>query len=124
MNSRYRPEDALTQACAQWIEIQRLKDPRYKLIFSVQNERKVSPREGRLWNKRGRQKGVSDWIILCSSADGRYTGGAIELKAGKNKLTEHQREFLNIAYNNGNAVAVCRSFDAFQKLITNYMEGI
>lgn len=121
--SRLRPEDALTQACADWIEIQRRRDPRYKLVFSVQNERMCSPREGARWNKRGRQKGVSDWIILCASKDNRYTSAAIELKAGKNKATEEQREFLDIAYANGSFCAIVRSFDAFQKIVTTFMEG-
>ena len=121
--ARKRPEDELTRACAEWVEIMRFADDRYNLVFSVQNERHVSPQEGARWNKRGRKKGVSDWIILCASKNNMYTGAAIELKAGKNKATEEQMEFLNCAYKHGNMSAICRSFDAFQKVVTQYMEG-
>lgn len=121
--TRLRPEDSLTRACAEWVEIKRLTNPKYKLVFSVQNERRVSPQEGKRWNLRGRQKGVSDWIILCASVDNRYTGAALELKAGKNEATKEQREFLDVAYANGNLCAILRSFDAFQKVVEYFMEG-
>lgn len=119
-----RPEDALTIACADWVKLMRKTDQRYELVFSVQNERKTSPRMGRMWNRRGRRKGVSDWIILCPSKSGKYCGGCIELKAGKNKPTAAQRDFLDIAYAHGNYCAVVRSFDAFREVLTQYMGAL
>jgi hypothetical protein len=123
MTRKIKPEDALTRACAEWVAFKRKTDPWYKLVFSVQNERRVSAREGALWNLRGRQKGVSDWIILCASKDNRYTGAALELKSEKGRTTDAQKEFLDTAYGHGNFCAVIRSFDAFQKIITYFKEG-
>lgn len=117
-----RPEDFLTKQCAQWVSLMRNQDDRFKLVFSVQNERKTTPRAGRQWNLRGRTKGVSDWIILCPSSSGRYHNGAIELKAGRNNVTPDQASFLATADKHGSFAAVIRSFEDFQRAVTLYME--
>ena len=83
---RKYPEDDLQMACARYLDLMGW------LWCHVGNERKTSPRAGARLKKKGVKSGVPD--ILIFEPKGKYNGLAIELKTGKNKLTETKRNGL------------------------------
>jgi hypothetical protein len=52
-----------------------------------------------------------------------YHGLYVEMKAGKNKPTESQREVMNNLENRGYKCAVCYSLDEFIGIINEYING-
>lgn len=68
------------------------------------NEGKRHPATGARLKRAGLKKGVPDILILDRQI-------AIELKYGKNKLTPHQKHWLERLRNCGWTAVVCRSVD-------------
>ena len=77
---RKYPEDDLQMACAKYLDLMGV------LWCHVANERKTTKPAGKRLTKKGVKSGVPD--ILIFEPRGKYNGLAIELKAGKNKLTK------------------------------------
>jgi len=114
----------LSVACQDWVAIKRKTNSKYELVFSVQNERRASPREGKKWNRKGRRKGVSDWLVLCKSHCETYSAACIELKSPIGRVSKEQQEFMDIAWEHGNFCTVARSLDAFIACCEWYIEGV
>lgn len=83
------------------------------------NERKCSPQQGRLLKRMGVKKGVADFF-LAIPIDG-YAGFWLELKVGKNKLTQAQEAFLKRKLSRGYHCKVCHGFDTAKVLISSYL---
>lgn len=115
-------EDQLSMACADLVALRRKSDDRYWLVFSVQNERKVTAAQGAMWNRKGRLKGVSDWIVLHPSHTGQFHHAAIELKVGRNKATKAQGEFLERVSNSGGVGVVIKDVGVFEWFLEQYFE--
>ena len=79
-------------ALIDWCRIHESAHPELAGVFHVPNEGKRAP-----WKiqRYGIKAGVPDIMLPVPSADGQYSGLAIELKYGRNKPTENQRWWLN-----------------------------
>ena len=109
---RKYPEDDLQMACARYLDLMGW------LWCHVGNERKTSLRAGARLKKKGVKSGVPD--ILIFEPRGKYNGLAIELKTGKNKVTETQEEWMSRLSKKGWHVWVCHSFDQFKMVVDYY----
>ena len=111
---RKYPEDDLQMACAKYLDLLGV------LWFHCGNERKTSPRAGARLKKKGVKSGVPD-ILIFENRNG-YAGLAIELKTGKNKLTETQKEWMSRLSKKGWDIAIARSFDVFKDIVDSYFK--
>jgi len=85
------------------------------------NERKCSQQEGRTLKRMGVKKGVADFF-LAYPADG-YHGFWLELKVGKNKLTQEQQDFLSRKSSRGYLCASCWGLEDAKELILTYLRN-
>jgi hypothetical protein len=83
----------------------------HKYTIHIANERYLNVQSNpELWavgsklKKMGVKKGVSDFFFACPK--GEYHGLWLELKAGKNKATKEQQDFINLMTSVG-YLAVC-----------------
>jgi hypothetical protein len=104
-----------------WVEWMRLQDWRYKLVRYSAN--------GGLADKRARFKlaregfAGGDWDIFCPIPRRPFNGLAIELKTDTGKLTKSQKELKEI-YNKAKiATFICRNFQQFHEVVSNYIDG-
>ncbi len=81
-----------------------------------------SKREAAILQKAGVTRGIAD-LFLPFPANGR-AGLYLELKHGKNKLTDEQERFLTWAAGAGYATAVCYSAGAAITVIEQYLNGM
>ena len=106
-----RPEQALQQAVYKYI---RYAAP-HVLCFHVPNGGKRSKVEAGIFKTMGVMPGVADLLLFWSVQ--MDVGGfmpymaAIELKAGKGKQTDHQKQFQRKWVALGGDYAVCTSID-------------
>lgn len=89
------------------------------MFFAIPNGGSRNKIEARNLKLQGVTPGVPDTFLAVPREP--YSGLWIEFKAGKNKTTEEQIRFLNLASSVGYATAVVYSFDEFYRLITNYL---
>lgn len=85
------------------------------------NERKCSIQHGRTLKRMGVKKGVSDFF-LAFPLDG-YHGFWLELKVGKNKLTEEQKQFMKRKTERGYLCAACWGFESAKELFLTYLRN-
>jgi hypothetical protein len=107
-------EHKLQVACVKWF---RYQFPHY-LIFSIPNERKVSPIAGKRFKDAGRVAGIPDLCIPVPCYN--YHGMFVELKSKKGKLSDNQKAVHKILENNYKVVT-CYSFDEFQQAVKDYL---
>ena len=101
-------EDALQQQIVRWFDIVFPEAERKRLHHSP-NGGSRNQLEAIKFKRMGVRAGFPDlWLSL---GDGRT--GYIELKVGKNDLTEHQKEYRDLLLRDGNKWALCRSLDEF-----------
>jgi len=112
--------EALEQiALFQWIKTQ----PHIsRFAFSIPNERKTSPQTGLLLKRMGLRPGVSDVFIAVPRE--MFHGLFIEMKAGKNKTTKSQDEFLSDMRESGYATAICYGATEAINIIKNYFGSV
>lgn len=101
----------------QWLEIQGINN-----IFAIPNGGSRNILEAKSLKKQGVKAGVPD-IFLAEMRNG-YGGLFIELKIGKNKLTNKQKEWLDILNNSGYKCVVCYGFDEAKNVILNYLNNL
>ena len=89
-------------------------------IIHIPNEGKRSYYAGRELVAAGLAKGFPDLLIL--EARGGFHGMAIEMKYGKNTLTEEQKYWLRLLKDKGWAVHVSYSYENAVDKITQYMQ--
>lgn len=81
------------------------KFPLLRLIFAVPNGGHRNVVVASKLKAEGVKRGVSDICVPIPQPP--YHGAFIEMKAGKNKLTKEQRDFLDAVKKLGYATAVC-----------------
>lgn len=94
-------------------------DERYEQIYAIPNGGARSPVTGAKLKREGVKAGVAD--IAVDVAAGGYHGLKIEMKAGKNKPTKEQEQFLARAEKYGYKAAVCYSAEEAMQTITKYL---
>lgn len=93
-------------------------------IFHVTNEFKCTKKQGETLNRKGRKKGVSDYIILTPGHAHPYA--VIEGKRKdrtKSAWRDGQREFLNQCADDGGFSAVAYGLDEMKKAFIFYLQG-
>ena len=90
-------------------------------IVHIPNEGKRSVVTGAQLKAMGMQRGFPDLFVPLARMG--YHGLFIEMKYGKGKLSDPQREWLSRLNNEGYAVCVCYSADEAIGKINKYREG-
>lgn len=106
-------EAALQRACCKYLDLLNV------LYFHPPNGGYRNYKEAARFKSEGVKPGVSDLVIL--EPRGEKHGLMIELKVGRNTLTDHQIEYLRAAWKRGYAVAVCYTFYAFKTVLDKYL---
>ena len=112
-------ESHIQQICIKWFRYQYPNDR--LLLFAVPNGAKVSLTHARILKAEGLTAGVSDTILL--KANSRYHGLCIEFKTQTGRQSPEQKEFQASVEAAGYQYAIVRSFDDFDKLIKQYING-
>ncbi len=110
-------EHALQSGCVLWFNLQY---PQYAgLLFAVPNGGFRSKRTAVKIKEEGGVSGVADLILLIPTE--YYSGLCIEMKVGKNKQSENQKQWGNKVTTMGYAYIVIRTFDSFKELVETYI---
>lgn len=112
-------ESKLQAAIIRWFA---MAYPRYdKMLFAIENKRRATPIQGARLKQQGIKAGVPD---LCLALPTEKFGALyIELKFGKNKQTEDQKEFERACKEFGNCYQLIYSFDEAIRIITSYINS-
>lgn len=121
MNGKHRSIEGAEQIkLFRWIDFAAGKHPELRLLFHVPNGGSRNKAEAANLKRQGVRPGVPD---LCFPvARGKYHGLYIELKAGKNKPTEHQREWIAELRAQQYAVAVCYGWEEAAGILEKYLD--
>ncbi|GIM60531.1 VRR-NUC domain-containing protein [Capnocytophaga canis] len=106
-------ESKLQSACVRWFKYQY---PQY-LIFAVPNGGSRNTLEAKRLQQEGVLAGVSDLIVIAPNKT-----IFIEMKHGKGKQTDKQKDFQKQVQQLGFSYFVCNSFDKFQNIVENEIE--
>ena len=118
---RVEPYESEEQvALFQWAEAMSGKYPCLRLMYHVPNGGHRSAAVAGKLKAEGVKAGVPD--ICLPSARGGYHGLYIELKAGKNKATKEQEEWLSALSEEGYKAVVCRGWVRASEEIKKYLE--
>lgn len=90
-------------------------------IVHIPNEGKRSAAYAAMLKRMGLQKGFPDLFI--TRARGGFHGLFIEMKYGKGKTTQDQKDWLELLTAEGYACTVCYNADEAIKIITKYDNG-
>lgn len=90
----------------------------FALATHIANEGKRSPFERFKFKYLGAKAGIPDVMIFDKNA--KFNGLAIELKAGKNKPTESQKQWLKDLEDRGWAAMWLNDFDQIIEVIQKY----
>jgi len=113
-------ESAHQQQVIEWARMasRSAKYPMLNMLHCSLNGVKLSKSQAGIAKAQGMLSGVPD--LFLPVAVGKYHGLYIEMKHGKNTLTENQKKFLQNAANVGYAVSVCYSAQEAIKRIEDY----
>jgi len=89
-------------------------------MYHVPNEGKRSALTGNRLKQAGLKPGVPD--IVLPVARGGYIGLYIELKYGRNKATENQKDWLRGLRDQRHLTSVCYGWEQAKDLIEAYMK--
>jgi len=109
-------ESELQQTCIKWFRLYYTS----KIIFAIPNGGSRHVIEAARLKREGVLAGVADLCILV--ANSQYHALFIELKIGKGYQTINQKEFEQYCIKNDYQYSVCRSFDEFVKIVTDYIK--
>lgn len=119
-NYRIDHEGGAQEALFSWCDIQRGKYQELRLLYHVPNGGKRDARTAMVLKRQGVKAGVPDLCLPVSR--GGYHGLYIELKVGKNKPTDHQREWLSDLRQQGYAAVVCYGWENAAETLADYLE--
>ena len=110
-------EHQLQSACIKWFDLQYPHLSR--CLFAIPNGGQRHPAVAAKLKKEGVRSGVADLFLMIPSTnmDDFHHGVFIELKVGRNKQTETQKEFETLAISKGYKYYLCRSLDEFMGVI-------
>ena len=117
---RWHKEQAMQIAIVQWARARTDVYPCLAWLHHVPNGGPRSAREAAILAKAGLTRGIPDLCLPYPS--GPYHGLYVELKYGRNKLTQEQAAFMEYAAGAGYATAVCRSAPDAQRVIEQYIQ--
>lgn len=110
-------ESQLQKQCVKWF---RYQYPHLRLnLFSIPNGGKRSVVTASIMKAEGAVAGVADLMLAVPRHE--FHGLFIEMKHGKNGLSEPQREFKAHVEKHGYRFTVCSSFDQFEREVEGYL---
>jgi hypothetical protein len=111
------------EQCAifRWAKIMEPWHPELALLSGSLNGVRISIGQAMKAKRAGMKTGYPDLSLPVPR--GIYHGLFIELKAGKNRPTTKQKQFLKALHDQGNYAVACRGADAAIAVITQYLEG-
>ena len=119
MRHKYTASEADEQtALFEWAELMRGQLPGIELMYHVPNGGSRNHAEAAHLKAQGVKAGVPD--ICLPVPRGAYHGLYIELKAGKNKPTKEQREWISALRKQKYAAGVCYGWEAAAGIIQKY----
>jgi len=90
------------------------------LIYHVPNGGQRNAVEAMNFKRMGLMAGIPDLVIPTHSKAKRFNALFIELKVKKNKQADRQKHIEQWLVEMGNCVAVCYTFEQFQKTVYDY----
>ena len=119
-NVRIDTEAGAQEALFQWTQYQQGKYPELKLLYHIPNGGKRDAKTAIALKRQGVKAGVPD--LHLPVARGGYHGLYIELKVGKNKATELQKEWIADLTQQGYLAVVCYGWQEAAEQLVNYLE--
>ena len=113
------PESNEQQALFQWAKFMEQKYPELRLLYHPPNGGKRDKREAARLKREGVKAGVPD--LCLPVARGEFHGLYIELKAGKNKPTDAQKEWISDLILQGYYACVCVGWEQAAEVIGDYL---
>lgn len=95
--------------------------PELKWLFAIPNGGSRNRLEAINLKRQGVKAGVSD--IMLPRPNKYYHGLYIEMKYGKNKPSDKQKDFLKYVNNIGYCGVVCYGFEAAKSVIERYLNN-
>lgn len=103
----------------QWCNLNKHIYKGLEMIFHIPNGGTRNKIEASNLKKQGVRAGVPDLFLPVPK--GNYNGLFIELKYGKNKATENQKEWIYKLNNQGYLAVICNGFDEAKNIIEKYL---
>lgn len=103
-----------------WAKLHEWKWPELKLLMHIPNGGKRDVRTAAMLKASGVKAGVPD--LLLPVPRGNYHGLWIELKHGKNKASELQKQWLADLKEQGYKTAIAVGFDEAVEVLQDYMD--
>lgn len=117
---RTAPSESQEQkALFQWAGLAQQKYPELKLLHHIPNGGIRDIRTATNLKREGVKRGVPDICLPVSR--GKYHGLYIEMKAGKNKTSKEQKEWINSLQEEGYAACVCYGWLEAREVIEKYL---
>jgi hypothetical protein len=104
-----------------WANLSVAAYPELKWLHCSLNGVKLSPIQAKIAKSQGMKAGISDLFLPVKRCE--YSGLYIEMKYGKNGLTEEQEKFLNFVASQGYKTEVCYDWLVAKECIVNYLKG-
>lgn len=118
--NRKRSEATEQEALITWCGWMMNQHPELKLIYHVPNGGSRNTLEAANLKRQGVKAGVPD-LCLPVPMNG-FHGLYIEMKYGKNKTTEAQKEWLDALTEQGYFTAVCYGAEEAERVLSRYLE--
>lgn len=112
-------EDLEQAFLIEWCKMQENAHPELKMIFAIPNGGKRDIKTATKLKKTGVKSGVPD-LMLAVPKNGK-AGLFIEMKYGKNKPSQNQKEWLKLLAKQGYETKVCYSAEEAIKIIKEYL---
>ena len=119
IQNRKRSEATEQERLISWAQWQHNRFPELKLLFHIPNGGSRNALEAANLKRQGVKAGVPD--LFLPVAKGTYHGLFIEMKWGKNTVTDKQDEWLHDLTVQGYKAAVCCGADEAIEIITDYL---
>jgi hypothetical protein len=116
-----RCEDSEQALVIQWAAYNQTRHPALKWLYHIPNGGKRNQLEAQRLKAQGVKAGVSDLFLPAACAG--YHGLYIEMKFGKNKLTENQEEFIHDMTAQGYCCRVAYSAEEAILYLQQYLAG-
>ena len=112
--------ESVEQTCLfRWAGYMMGKYPELKLMYHVPNGGSRNKIEAANLKMQGVKAGVPD--VVLPVARGKYHALYIEMKAGKNKPSEKQKEWIADLTQENNLAVVCYGWEAASRVIEDYL---
>lgn len=118
---RNNMESAEQRALIQWVHFAEAQYPALRWLYAVPNGGKRSAVTAAILRLEGVRAGVPDLVLPVPVEP--YHGLYLEMKHGRNRPTDKQREWLRGMAGMGHAVAVAYSYEEAREKIERYLCG-